>query len=178
MSHNSHSHWSPHRDNDNPFEKYKSQRNASTDLPGFRARRSRHSKSRVLKALGALFTLGVLLVVWQGSIGGAFYGYGLDNSEEHASADLGRDLTTEKGEIAKNNPQVGKEKASLVMLVRYACFFSFRHQHRPVLFLAKYQLIVRNIYQKHGAYGCAHDHETDRRSIQPKLPLPMDLHQR
>lgn len=142
MSHNSHSHWSPNRDNDNPFEKYKSQRNASTDLPGFGARRSRHSKGRVLKALGALFTLGVLLVVWQGSIGGAFYGYGLgslDSSGEHTSAknvDSGRDLATEKGEIAKNNPQVGKEKASLVMLVRYACFFSFRHHHRPVLFLA------------------------------------------
>lgn len=134
MSHNSHSHWSPNRDNDNPFEKYKSQRNASTDLPGFRAsRRSRHSKSKVLKALGALFTLGVLLVVWQSSIGGALYGHdlgSLDSSGEHTSAGSGRDLTTEKGGIVKNNPQVGKEKASLVMLVRYACSFSFRHQNK------------------------------------------------
>lgn len=133
----SHNHWnSPSRDNDNPFEKYKSQRNASTDLPGFRARRSRHSKSRILKVFGALFALGVLLVVWQGTLGGAFYSYdlgSLDSSGEHTptrGTDLIEHLATER-KIAKNNVQIGKEKASLVMLVRYACYFYFRSRFIP-----------------------------------------------
>lgn len=148
----SNNYWSPpNRDNDNPFEKYKSQRNAATDLPGFSARRrSRHSKNRILKVLGALFVLGVLLVVWQGSVGGALYKLGsLDSNGEHTAAAKGtepiRHLTAEK-KAAENNVQIGKERASLVMLVRYACFFSFCHKHRPVLFLVEYQLIVHNIY--------------------------------
>lgn len=125
----SNSYWSPpNRDNDNPFEKYKSQRNAATDLPGFRARRS-HRKNRTLKALGALFVLGVLLFVWRGSEGGALFGLdSLDRSEEHIAAkgtEPIRHRTAEK--VAENNVQIGKERASLVMLVRYACFFSFRH---------------------------------------------------
>lgn len=136
MSYNSHNYWSSpnRRDNDNPFEKYKSQRNAGTDLPGFRARRSRHSRSRALKALGVLVLLGVLVIVWQGSTGGAFYGYGLgslDSSGEHITGeDTGsiKHLLAE-GEAAKRvslagsgNIQIGKEKASLVMLVRYDIF--------------------------------------------------------
>lgn len=141
------SYWSPpNRDNDNPFEKYKSQRNATTDLPGFRARRRSHSKSRAMKVLGALFVLGVLLFVWRGSESGALFGLdSLDGNGEHIAAkgtEPIRHRTAEKA--VENNVQIGKERASLVMLVRYACFFSFRHQHCPVLFLAEYQLIMHN----------------------------------
>lgn len=111
----SNSYWNrPNRDNDNPFEKYKSQRNATTDLPGFRARRRSHGKSRTLKTLGALFVLGVLLFATRGPEGGAAKG-----------TEPIRHRTAER--VAENNVQIGKERASLVMLVRYACFFSFRH---------------------------------------------------
>lgn len=134
MSYNSQNHWSSpnRRDNDNPFEKYKSQRNAGTDLPSFRARRGRHARTRIVRVLGGLILLGVLVIVWQGSTGGSLYGYGLgslDSTGEHITATdtgsikhplAGKETAKQAG---SGNVQIGKEKASLVMLVRYDFFF-------------------------------------------------------
>lgn len=129
MSYNSSNYWSsPNRRDDNPFEKYKSQRSAGSNLPGFRARK--RSPGRILKALGLLFAFVVLVVVWQG-YRGVFYGYGLgslDDSGEHTAikdADsinhplAGKQAAKQAPLAGSRNTQIGVEKASLVMLVRY-----------------------------------------------------------
>ncbi|KAI5850217.1 nucleotide-diphospho-sugar transferase [Morchella snyderi] len=106
MSYNSTNYWSssPSRpDSDNPFEKYKAQRSSGSSNLGFRARKRGYGINKALKVLGLLFVGEHTAIKNAGSITGLL-------AEKAAVRER---LLASKGSV-----QIGKEKASLVMLVR------------------------------------------------------------
>ncbi|KAF8472156.1 nucleotide-diphospho-sugar transferase [Kalaharituber pfeilii] len=106
------------RFDDNPFEKFRIQRSdrggilGSNTATGYRSRK-RHSRIRFLRyALLLIAVLGLLYYLWsrQGSVS--------QQSGEQQNSDGFSDTDTNVEPVKDSRAQIGKEKATLVMLVR------------------------------------------------------------
>jgi len=114
MSYNSANYWRSSKGSDDPFEKYKSQRSARSGLPDFRSRKKGQATARLLRLVAFVFVFGVLLTIyWQSNDV-----YSAPGSAPRVKpAPVGR---PPKPKPAKDARQIGIEKATLVILVRYS----------------------------------------------------------